>query len=152
MSKPHHEPSMQDFRRRLHREGRRMTVQRAAVLQALRGTRSHPTAEQVLELALRKIPDMSLGTVYRNLTVLVEEGLALKLPNSHGSQRFDGDVSRHHHVICDSCGAVADAVLPRAPDVIHRVAEATGWEVFPTEIIFHGRCPHCASAEDAKGN
>jgi Fur family ferric uptake transcriptional regulator len=143
-------PGIQDVRRRLHGRGRRMTSQRAAILEALRSTRTHPTAVELHALVQRRHPMISLGTVYRNLSMLVEEGCALRLPAAEGSCRYDGDVSRHHHVVCDTCGRVADVFLARAPELLRRVADLTGWEVHPTEVQFSGRCPECARAAQAE--
>jgi Fe2+ or Zn2+ uptake regulation protein len=137
---------LQEVRTRFHRKGRRMTAQRTAILEALRSTRTHPTANELLGLVARMQPRMSLGTIYRNLTMLVEEGYALRLSRGDGPCRYDGDTSRHHHVVCDGCGQVADVFLARAPELLRRVADLTGWEVHPTEMLFSGRCPSCARA------
>ncbi len=140
--------TVQDLRRRLHRQGRRLTPQRAAILESLRQLRTHPTAEELLDRMRETMPQLSLGTIYRNLQILVKEGFALKLPSSHGSHRFDGDASRHHHVVCECCGHVEDVFLARAPEVLRRVAQMTGYDVYPREMIFHGRCPACRNAAE----
>src|SRR5882672_7526392 len=75
---------------------------RRVVLDVVRATESHPTAEWVHQMVRRRLPRVSLGTVYRNLRLLVAEGLVNELPGPHA--RFDGNISEHHHFTCVACG------------------------------------------------
>ncbi len=90
----------------LRTRGLRLTGPRRVVLEVVRGTDSHPTAERVHEMVRRRLPRVSLGTVYRNLRLLVAQGLVNELPGPHA--RFDGNVSDHHHFTCLGCGRIAD--------------------------------------------
>ena len=76
------------------------------VLDVVRGTDAHPTAEAIHRLVRRRLPRVSLGTVYRNLRLLVAEGLVKEVSGPHA--RFDGNTSDHHHFTCLVCGRIAD--------------------------------------------
>src|SRR5262245_9584255 len=90
----------------LRDRGLRLTGPRHAVLEVVRGAESHPTAEEVHRLVRRRLPGVSLGTVYRNLWVLVGEELLKELPGPHA--RFDANTSAHHHFMCERCGRIID--------------------------------------------
>ena len=124
-----------------------MTPQRAAVLEALRDTVSHPTAEELQHMVQERLPRVSLGTVYRNLQVLVDEGYAVRLPTVQGSHRFDGNMSRHHHAICGVCGAILD-VHDLDDDDLTRTAQAqTGFSGLEARVQFVGVCGDCDPAD-----
>ena len=90
--------------------------QRDLVLQLLRGTCCHPTADSIFEQARHIMPNISLGTVYRNLKLLTEEGKIQELRIGRGVSRYDGDLRDHYHVRCIECGKVDDVphISPRA--------------------------------------
>ena len=87
---------------------KRMTRQKAAVYRIIRETNVHPTADWIYEQARKEIPDISLGTVYRNIQVLLEEGKIIELNYGKGQSRFDGNVKPHYHFVCSKCGRVLD--------------------------------------------
>ena len=87
---------------------RRNSRQRTLVYQAVKDSHSHPNAEEVYLLVRRQLPDISLGTVYRNLNLLVEMGLLHRIYTGMGADRFDAVVTAHPHLICSSCGGVFD--------------------------------------------
>lgn len=121
---------------------RRSTRQRRLVYEAVMATDSHPTAEWVYEAVRRAAPRISLGTVYRNLQVLVEEG-RLRSFTRQGRIRYDGDVSPHDHFACDGCGILLD--IPRAAEVLpaERRLRAKGFAVIGRTLEFHGLCRTC---------
>ena len=131
----------------LRTRGLRLTGPRRVVLEVVRGTDSHPTAERVHELVRRRLPRVSLGTVYRNLRLLVAEGLVNELPGPHA--RFDGNVSDHHHFTCLGCGRIADVAgtmtEPHSRALCLRVTQS-GLSVSHHRIDFYGRCPGCREA------
>jgi Fe2+ or Zn2+ uptake regulation protein len=131
----------------LRERGLRLTGPRRVVLEVVRGTGSHPTAEWVHRMVRRRLPRVSLGTVYRNLRLLVEEGLVQELPGPHA--RFDGNLGRHHHFTCVGCGRILDVegplCEPQARAVAARVESAHGLTVTHQRIEFFGRCPACRS-------
>ena len=135
----------------LRTRGLRLTGPRRVVLEVVRGTDSHPTAERVHAMVRRRLPRVSLGTVYRNLRLLVAAGLVNELPGPHA--RFDGNVSDHHHFTCLGCGRIADVAgamtEPHSRALCLRVAAQSGLSVSHHRIDFYGRCPDC---RESSGN
>lgn len=119
---------------------------RKAILDVISGTTTHPTAEWVYQKLKPDYPDLSLGTVYRNITRFKEDGLIVSVGVFNGQERFDGTVEPHDHFVCECCGAVLDlseAVLPGSVD--RQVAARYGVEVTSHSLVFRGRCPECAA-------
>ena len=129
----------------LRAKGLRLTGPRRVVLEVVRGTGSHPTAEWVHRMVRRRLPRVSLGTVYRNLRLLVEEGLVQELPGPHA--RFDGNLGRHHHFMCVACGRIVDVdgplCEPQTRAVSARVESAHGLSITHQRIEFFGHCSAC---------
>ncbi len=121
----------------------RMTRQRQVILEALRASHSHPTGDEVYRLARRKLPHISLGTVYRNLEVLSEAGLIRKLELGGMQRRFDPTTQEHHHIRCLSCGRVDDVSLAPLPEVARAVEKLSGYEVVEQRVALVGYCPPC---------
>ena len=125
--------------------GLRLTGPRRLVLDVVRGTDAHPTAEAVHQMVRRRLPRVSLGTVYRNLRLLVALGLVKDLPGPHA--RFDGNLSDHHHFTCLACGRIADVdgplTEPHSRALMSRVASSGGFSVTHHRIEFYGRCAAC---------
>jgi len=122
-----------------------LTIRRDVILEELRKVRTHPTADEVYEMARRVMPRISLGTVYRNLEALSEQGVIQKLPTSGAPMRYDGDPVRHSHVRCTSCGRVDDIEgdgLVKWPD------DTGGYELSGCRIEFAGVCPACRRLAD----
>lgn len=121
---------------------RRSTPQRRAILEYLRGVTSHPSASVLYEEIRQKIPNISLGTVYRTLGVLKDEGLIQELAYENYS-RYDANTCQHCHVVCASCGKVADAeVAPELGDIT-AAARVPGFKVVGHRLEFVGYCPEC---------
>jgi Fur family peroxide stress response transcriptional regulator len=125
--------------------GLRLTGPRRVVLEVVWGTEAHPTAEAVHQMVRRRLPRVSLGTVYRNLRQLVALGLVKELPGPHA--RFDGNLSDHHHFTCLACGRIADVdgplTEPHSRALLSRVAASGGFSVTHHRIEFYGRCAAC---------
>ena len=121
----------------------RMTCQRCAILDAVKGVNSHPTADEVYEIVRQKLPSVSLGTVYRNLDILSSSGAIRRLGPDDGKMRFDGNTSRHYHVRCTACGRVDDVeVLSFAPPKA-RVEGKSEYRITGCNMEFEGVCPSC---------
>ena len=121
---------------------RRSTRQRRLVHEAVVGTDTHPTAEWVYEAVRRSAPRVSLGTVYRNLQVLVSEG-KLRSFTRGGRTRYDGDLSTHDHFSCDRCGLLMD-IPPAEEDLAaERRLKSRGFTVTGRTLEFHGICRSC---------
>ena len=129
----------------LRDRGLRLTGPRHAVLEVVRSAESHPTAEEVHVLVRRRLSGVSLGTVYRNLRLLVGAGLLKELPGPHA--RFDANTRAHHHFMCERCGNIidVDAALtePHGRALSARVASRTGFSITNHRFELFGRCREC---------
>jgi Fur family peroxide stress response transcriptional regulator len=131
----------------------RLTPQRRAVLDVLRGSYDHPNAGEVLDRVRELVPGIGAATVYRSLAHLVESGHALEISFGHGPARYDANVAHHDHLICDNCGRAVDVPVDAADPGVARFAErlselasATGFDVTAYDLRFHGRCAECRAA------
>ena len=117
---------------------------RNAILAYLRSTTAHPSAEMVYAGLKQSIPDLSLGTVYRNLSLFKQQGLAASVATVKGVERFDGNTQPHVHFICSECGRVIDLIDMQVPDSLRSVAEGCcGGQVEECQLCFTGRCQSC---------
>jgi Fe2+ or Zn2+ uptake regulation protein len=126
-----------------HDKFRRNSQQRLVILEELRKLTSHPTAAALYEIVRRRLPKLSLGTVYRNLDMLSRLGMVQRLELSGGETRFDGRVERHEHIRCVQCGRVDDAKglpLDVSLDGHHDVG---GYEIIDYRVEILGICPQC---------
>jgi Fe2+ or Zn2+ uptake regulation protein len=121
----------------------RNTRQREVVLEAVRATMEHPTAEWVFRRARRRIPNISLGTVYRNLKQLAEAGLIREIQAGSQALRFDGNLGPHHHVRCVGCGRVNDLEVPLDTRREQAAARAMDFQVLGHHVEVQGLCPAC---------
>ena len=126
----------------------RYSKKREAILAALRSTDAHPSADWVYRTLKPDYPDLSLGTVYRNLARFKEEGLAVSVGTVNGEERFDGTVAPHAHLICRRCGAVLDLPEPEFGKNLDELAQRHGVKIERHELIFHGMCPRCFPPPD----
>jgi Fur family peroxide stress response transcriptional regulator len=131
------------FEAECRRRGLAVTIQRRAIFTQLAERRDHPTADQVYETLCPRLPGLSRTTVYRVLDTLVEQGFARKVHHAGAVARFDPVTERHHHLVCDGCGRLADlddALVPslRVPD-----ARGTGFRIRDYSISFTGLCKDC---------
>lgn len=122
-----------------------MTRQRRIILDELRRTTAHPTADELFACARRRLPSLSLATVYRTLASLHEAGLALKLDLDGDRSRWDGTVTDHGHVTCRICGVVADLPAPPVEDVLDAVTATTPFTDLTCRVELTGICPLCTS-------
>jgi Fur family ferric uptake transcriptional regulator/Fur family peroxide stress response transcriptional regulator len=125
---------------------KRNTRQKAVVLQVVLSSNDHPTAEQVYERAKRELPNISLGTVYRILKELVQQG-KLKEIVINKQSRFDRRTDPHHHFICKSCGMIEDVETPLCFYVSKKLEEK-GYEIEEVEYKFYGYCKNCAKTKN----
>ena len=133
------------LRKALEASGQRYTEQRAAVFRFLESTDVHPSADEVFLAVRRKLPGISLATVYKSLETLVGCGLAVKLTYSDGSARYDGRTDPHHHARCLSCGKVMDIAGSLPEGQWEQLRErAEGFVVTGYRLELSGFCPACA--------
>lgn len=126
----------------------RMTKQRKVILDVLKSTTSHPTADWIYERVKKKIPNISLGTVYRNLNILKEMGKILELNYGSSFSRYDGNPENHYHFRCYKCGRVYDIDIPVDHGIEKQVAESTGFEVESHRLEFYGICKECKELDN----
>lgn len=126
---------------------RRNTRQRQLVLDAVRARCDHPTAEDIYLDIQTVDAHVSRGTVYRNLNILAEDGLIVTV-QTPGATRFDRRCDGHGHVICRTCGAVADIPLPYDEALDRQASKLSGFTVESHDIVFKGTCPSCLDAQD----
>jgi Fur family transcriptional regulator, ferric uptake regulator len=121
----------------------RMTAQRRIILEELRKVLTHPTAGEIYEIVRKRLPRISLGTVYRNLEILSEIGMIQKLEMAGTQKRFDGIVENHYHVRCIRCGRVDDVLADSIPMINEALAESSDYEILWHRLEFVGLCPQC---------
>ena len=117
---------------------------RNAILDYLRHTDTHPSAEMVYNHLKQSIPDLSLGTVYRNLSLFKDKGEITSLGTVNGVERFDGNTAPHVHFVCTGCDAVADLPRIAVPEALNQeVHTQTGGQINMCQLTFIGQCKNC---------
>ncbi len=120
----------------------RMTKQRSVILSELKMVNTHPTAEELYTIVKRKLPKISLGTVYRNLDVLAETGKIRKIFSTGSIRRFDADMSEHSHARCSECGKVVD-IFNDSNFSSQKQIQVEGFHIITTSIEYEGICFEC---------
>jgi Fe2+ or Zn2+ uptake regulation protein len=128
----------------------RMTRQRKIILEELQNQKTHPSADEIYQMVRRRMPRISLGTVYRNLEVLVNMGEIQKLNLSGALKRYDWDTNRHYHIRCVRCDRVDDAPIAPLNQLEDELYEATVFEIIGHNLEFTGLCPKCSEKEALK--
>jgi Fur family peroxide stress response transcriptional regulator len=129
----------------------RYSKKRESILNAIQSTDCHPSAEWVYRQLKPTHPDLSLGTVYRNLTFFQENGEIQSVGVVKGQERFDGTATPHSHFICNCCGCVLD--LPQIKmdaNLNQTVSQQYGLEVNCHKLTFYGLCPTCMQKKQSE--
>ena len=129
----------------------RRSKKRDAMLRLMQGTNCHPSADWVYQQLKPEFPDLSLGTVYRNLNQLREEKLICQVGVVNGQDRFDADTRPHAHFVCTCCGAVID--LPDyspGEEQIKALSGQFGFMVEGHEFYLKGLCETCIKIQNVK--
>jgi Fur family ferric uptake transcriptional regulator/Fur family peroxide stress response transcriptional regulator len=122
----------------------RLTPQRQAVLDVLRGAHDHPTAAEVYERVRAVRPGIGSATVYRALALLVAGGWALELNlGAATASRYDANTARHDHVVCDGCGYAVDVDRPLPEGMVEEISLASGFSITGYDLQLNGFCPSC---------
>jgi Fur family ferric uptake transcriptional regulator len=121
----------------------RNTKQRQVILEELQKMRSHPTASKLYVVVRRRLPKISLGTVYRNLELLSRMGIINKFEHSRGEARYDGTVEHHDHLRCVCCGRLDDLSGPPLPLPSKGREDRGGYKITGHRLEFLGICPQC---------
>jgi len=117
--------------------------QRSAILDAVKNTKCHPTADWVYTEVRKSIPNISLGTVYRNLARLAEEKVITKLNMGTSSEHFDGNVKPHYHVACVECERIFDIEENVNFDINKWASKFFNGEIYEHYTVFTGKCSEC---------
>jgi Fur family peroxide stress response transcriptional regulator len=129
----------------------RKTAQRESILKILKATRSHPTADDIYDKVRKQIPNISKGTVYRNLKILEDTGKIRELNLNGTASRYEAAISNHYHFRCEKCGRVIDLDEPVNEDLNNKVSRQTGLIISNHILEFSGLCHECqASAVNKK--
>jgi Fe2+ or Zn2+ uptake regulation protein len=122
----------------------RMTHQRKMILEELRKVKNHPSADEVYEIVRKKLPRISLGTVYRNLQILSQSGEIQRLDLGCALKRFDGNPENHYHIRCLGCNRVDDVVIRPLKNVENKIYGLTDYRVMGHRLEFLGLCRNCS--------
>lgn len=117
--------------------------QRSAIYDMLCSTKEHPTAEMIHTALKPLYPSLSLGTVYRNLTLFQEEGMVISVGNVGGQERYDAATEPHPHFMCRLCHRVSDLDIPDTVSCLYREVEQSGGRVEGYNLVFSGVCADC---------
>jgi Fe2+ or Zn2+ uptake regulation protein len=120
-----------------------MTRQRQVILEELRKVNTHPRADEIYEIVRKRLPRISLGTVYRNLEIFSECGEIQKLELGCSLNRFDGVAQDHYHIRCLDCDRVIDSPPGFDVCITHEPAENTDFKIIGHKLVFIGICPAC---------
>jgi Fur family peroxide stress response transcriptional regulator len=117
--------------------------QRECIKEFLADRFDHPTAETIYLNVKKEFPNISLGTVYRNLSLLTNQGIIRKLSTGIGPDRFDGNTSPHYHVLCIECGSVLDLDMENIDHINTLAGSQFDGEIYGHVTYFLGKCRNC---------
>lgn len=127
---------------------KRYSKKRQSIIDCLKSTDTHPTAEWVYSQLKPQYPDLSLATVYRNLKELVLSGEAIVVDVVDGKVRFDGKTRSHTHAVCTECGKVIDLEdITVSEEMLEKAKAVSGFFVTSSKLQFSGLCAECMSRE-----
>lgn len=128
----------------------RMTRQRQVIMEELRATDQHPSADDLHGRVKQKLPRISLGTVYRNLEILTELGEIQTIALAGSLKRFDGIPQNHYHMRCVHCDRLVDAPMEVIDSLERALQEKTEFRILDHQLEFTGICPDCQALMDDK--
>ena len=128
----------------------RQTLQLAAVYEVVSAAHDHPTAEEVLARVRRRLPRVSLGTVYRNLQKLAAQQRVRIVHLADRTARYDGMLESHDHFVCEHCGDLTDLPRTRSAAPTCAALSAAGFGVRAHAVTFYGVCPDCADVQNRR--
>lgn len=119
--------------------------QRERILSILQNTDTHPTASWVYDELKKEFNNLSMGTVYRNINILMDQNLVQKIEAGSSFDRFDANTDIHYHFVCRECGCIDDLPLDKMADLNEMVHRETGYQAESHRLDFYGTCPVCSS-------
>lgn len=121
----------------------RLTTQRQVILEELSKVKTHPTASELYDMVRKRLPRIGLGTVYRNLELMAENGLILKIEVGGTQKRFDATTEDHYHIRCSLCGRVDDIDVPVMEKLATQAANSSAYLILGHHVEFTGICSVC---------
>ncbi|MDR0818752.1 MAG: transcriptional repressor [Oscillospiraceae bacterium] len=125
----------------------RRSEKRDAIFDTLKNTKNHPSVDWLYRSLKSRYPDLSLGTVYRNLAMFKDDGRIITVGVVNGQERYDADTSDHNHLICKKCGQISDIEAKITVGGIELIEES-GCILDSCRIVFHGLCADCAGLDN----
>ncbi|MBN1495733.1 MAG: transcriptional repressor [Spirochaetes bacterium] len=122
---------------------RRKSKQRERIYDFIRSRMDHPTAHHVYEVLKKEMPSLSLGNVYRNINILVEDGLLTRREFGDGNEHYDAIPGLHYHFICDTCKSVIDFPMPLQGLITKKARNMSKHSISGHTIQFFGTCEKC---------
>lgn len=126
------------------------SAQRSLIEQAVKENKNHPTADEIYSILKVSNPNLSLGTVYRNLNYLSEHGTINKINTPFGGDRFDGETYEHHHIVCNQCNNLFDLKFSLPSELNDIIKEQTGMTCISHKLIVHGICKNCHKKKEVR--
>lgn len=123
------------------------TKQRTIILEELQNLSTHPTADELFQRVRLKLPNISLGTVYRNLNQLAEQGVITKFGKTGEQKRFDARQDNHYHFTCSECGKIYDLIPDKMHSLTALMNSIAQHEVHGFDLEFYGKCANCKNKE-----
>ena len=124
--------------------GHNFSSKREAIFKTIASTKSHPSAKWVYDKLKDEIPNLSLGTVYRNIALFKEQGRVITVANVNGEERIDADVTDHAPFVCECCNSVYDLVNSEQSPLEKQLLQ-NGFEIKRKNVVFYGICKKCSS-------
>ncbi|MGR0481438.1 MAG: Fur family transcriptional regulator [Candidatus Electronema sp. V4] len=122
----------------------RLTMQRQILLEELKKVQNHhPTACELYDMVRKRLPRVGLGTVYRNLELMVESGVIVKLEVGGSQKRFDAETEPHYHIRCSRCNKVENIEVDVIQNLVEAAAKKTAYNIIGHHVEFSGECPEC---------
>jgi len=139
------EQTLSEFRQQCRSAGLAVTHQREVIFLAVMSSKGHPSPESIYDDVRRRIPSISLATVYKNIHTFLEAGLLREVSPHHGSLRLEANLAEHHHLVCTRCKAIVDLPETDVAPVELKRALPEGFRVLRYSVEFQGLCPACSS-------
>ncbi len=122
---------------------RRKSRQRERILDLIRASVDHPTAQRVYETLKKEMPSLSLGNVYRNIDILIEQGQIQRRSFGDGVDHYDAITETHYHFVCERCGTATDFPMPLQDRITEKARQMSGLTITGHTIQFFGICDAC---------
>lgn len=129
---------------------RRKSRQRERIYEEIKSSPAHPTAQAVYERLKAEMPSLSLGNVYRNIAILLEEGRLQAGEFGSGTVRYDAVVEPHYHFFCERCGAVSDFPMPADAGITAAARRLSPHRISGHTVRFYGVCSGCLAGQEGK--